>query len=191
MSLLSTYAARGRLMAWTAAAALMVRELRDGEDDYLNDAFAIGGFLGATVTLVVPEGVASFIGWSGTKAWHGVRVAAIWGAPYAGAAITAVSPFAVGYMIGAVAGTAIAGKIWGKEGEQVALGFYSGGLLPGTDAPTLSNYKYILKPTAPGGPVSLYDIAETGLSTTFVLARKWWNEVPGSGYRRRGSPYLM
>jgi len=191
MSLLSTYAARGRLMAWTAASAAMVHELRDGEGDYLNDAFAIGAFVGATVTLVVPEGVASFVGWSGTKAWHGVRAAAVWGAPYAGAAITAVSPFAVGYMIGAVAGTAIAGKIWGKEGEQVALGFYSGGLLPGTDAPTLSNYKYILKPTAPGGPVSLYDIAETGATTTLALVKKWWNERPGYDHRRHGNQYLM
>jgi len=191
MTSFAAYAARGRMLAWTAATATMVHELRDGDDDYLNDAFAIGAFLGASVTLVVPEGVASFLGWSGTKAWNGIRAAAIWGAPYVGSAITAVSPFAVGYMIGAVAGTAIAGKIWGKEGEQVALGFYSGGLLPGTDAPTLSNYKYILKPTAPGGPVSLYDIAETGFKTSILLGRKLWKETPGYDYRRRGSPYLM
>jgi len=191
MSLLGTYAARGRLMAWTAATAAMVYELRDGQKDYLNDAFSIGAFVGATVTLVIPEGVASLIGWSGTKAWHGVRAGAVWAAPYAGAAITAVSPFAVGYMIGAIGGTAIAGQIWGKKGEQVALGFYSAGLLPNTDAPTLSNYKYILKPTAPGGPVSLYDIMETGFSTSILLGRKLWNERPGFDHRRRGSPYLM
>jgi len=178
MSLLSTYASRGRLMAWTAASVAMVHELRDGDDDYLNDAFAVGAFLGATVTLVVPEAVASMVGWSGTKVWHAIRAGAVWGAPYAGFAITAVAPFAVGYLFGAVVGTKIAGQIWGKEGEQVALGFYSGGLLPGTEAPSLSNYKYILKPTAPGGPVSLYDVAEAGIKGTLRGVSQWRKNYP-------------
>lgn len=34
-----------------------------------------------------------------------------------------------GYGIGAVVGTAISGAIWGKPGAQLALGFYSGGIL--------------------------------------------------------------
>ena len=189
MSLLSTYASRGRLMAWTAASVAMVHELRDGDDDYLNDAFAVGAFLGATVTLVVPEAVASFVGWSGTKAWHVLRAGAVWGAPIAGTAITAVAPFAVGYMIGAVVGTKIAGQVWGKEGEQVALGFYSGGILPGTEAPTLSNYKYIFKPTAPGGPVSLYDVAETGLKGTLRAFDKYLMNRPHT--YRHASPYMI
>jgi hypothetical protein len=68
-------------------------------------------------------------------------------------------------------GTAVSASIWGDEGAQTALGFYSGGLLPGTEAPDLTDYQYIFKPTAPGGPVSLYDVAKKGFDNTVLLGR--------------------
>ena len=84
---------------------------------------------------------------------------------------TVLAPLAAGYAIGATVGTAVSGAIWGKEGAQVAMGFYSGGLLPGTEAPNLTDYQYIFKPTAPGGPTSLYDVAKTGYDVTVLTVR--------------------
>lgn len=42
------------------------------------------------------------------------------------ATTSVVASITVGYMIGAVAGTFIAGKIWGKSGQRHALDFYTG-----------------------------------------------------------------
>jgi len=125
---------------------------------------------------VVDRGVASGVGWSATRA-----------AALAGRAVTAVAPLTAGYMIGAAAGTAVAGTIWGEEGAQTALGFYSAGTLPGTEAPDLSDYQYIFKPTAPGGPVSLYDVAEAGARGTARGLGWLWSHRP----QPRGNPYLI
>jgi len=108
-----------------------------------------------------------------------------------GALVSAVAPVAAGYLIGATVGTAIANQVWGEEGARTAMGFYSGGLLPNTEAPDLTDYQYIFKPTAPGGPVSAYDVVETAATTSVTLASKWWDQIPLPGYMRRGSPYLM
>ena len=99
---------------------------------------------------------------------------------------TVIAPVAAGYMLGATAGTAVAGTIWGEEGAQTALGFYSGGTLPGTEAPNLTDYQYIFKPTAPGGPVSLYDVAEAGARGTARGLGWLWSQR-----KVRGNPYLI
>jgi len=124
-------------------------ELTDDEEDYINDLLAVGAFGGATGALIIPEIVPYLIG----TTMHTT-------APYFGRAAMAGMPFVLGYMIGAYTGTKVAGDIWGEEGERVALGFYSGGMLPGTEKPDLTDFQYIFKPTKPGGPTSLYDIAE-------------------------------
>lgn len=98
-----------------------------------------------------------------------------------------IAPIGVGIAIGATAGTAISAAIWGEEGAQVALGFYSAGTLPGTEAPDLRDYQYIFKPTAPGGPVSLYDVAEAGARGTSRGLGWLWSNRP----QPRGSPYLI
>jgi len=168
------YAGRGRWVIWSGAALHLHRELTDGESDYHMDALAVGAFGFATANLFVPNVQDSAIGWLATR----VALAG-------GALVTAGAPFMAGAAIGAAAGTAIAGTIWGDEGAQTALGFYSGGLLPGTESPDLSDYQYIFKPTAPGGPVSLYDVASAGFKGT----------LRGIGrlvsHRKRGNPYLI
>lgn len=47
-------------------------------------------------------------------------------ATVAGAAVTAVAPIAAGYAIGATTGTIIANEVWGEEGAEHALDFYTG-----------------------------------------------------------------
>ena len=188
----AVYDSRGRWALWGMVTLGTYQELTDGEDDYLNDLVAIGGWSLATGALLIPELVPRIVGFGLTHSGSALRWAGSAAAPYVSAAVsTVVAPVAAGYLIGATVGTMIANQIWGEEGANVALGFYSGGLLPGTDAPTLSDYQYIFKPTAPGGPDSLYDVAETGFKNTVLLASKWWNERPGYDYRRRGSPYMM
>lgn len=146
-------------------------ELTDGDDDYLIDALAIGTFAIGTFTLWQPVLKAGIVGWVATE-----TVAAT--GSVAASVVTAAAPVAAGAAIGAVVGTGISGAIWGEEGAQTALGFYSGGLLPGTEAPKLSDYQYIFKPTAPGGPVSAYDIGKKGIDLTVLTIRKAWNKRP-------------
>lgn len=153
----------GRLTLTGLATAEMLWDINQNTDDPLSDAADV--------------------------AWWGVELALIWNPVLKPAVIgagvrtalssvvfsTIIAPVAAGYMIGAAVGTAISAVIWGDEGAETALGFYSGGLLPGTDAPDLSDYQYIFKPTAPGGPVSLYDVAETGVRVTILTGRKLWS----------------
>jgi hypothetical protein len=193
----AVYDRRGRWALWGIVTVGTYQELTDGDDDYINDLMAIGGWSLATGALLVPELVPRIVGFGVTHAWSGLRWAGAAAAPYVGTAVsTVVAPVAAGYVIGATVGTVIANEIWGEEGAQTALGFYSGGLLPGTEAPDLTDYQYIFKPSAPGGPVSLYDVAETAVSTTVVLARKFLSKSPTLGRRRpksRWSPlwYIM
>lgn len=179
MTSIATYAARGRYALWGGASVNMYLELTDDEGDYLNDALAIAGWGVATGALFVPEGFATLVGIGLTRFAQGAGWAArAAAAPVAAAVSTVIAPVAAGYVIGATVGTVIAEEIWGEEGAQVALGFYSVGLLPGTEAPDLTNYQYILKPTAPGGPVSLYDVGEAGVKGT-LRALDWaWKKKP-------------
>jgi hypothetical protein len=191
MTSIATYASRGRWVLWGAASAHMYHELTDDEGDYINDALAIGGWVVATGTLIVPEGFATIVGWGASNAWRAAGWTGRAVAPYVGAAVsTVVAPVATGYVIGATAGTVIANEIWGEEGAQVALGAYTFGMAPGTEAADLSDLQYIFKPTAPGGPVSLYDIAETGVTVTASTVRRIWNSRPrfrnpAQDYRRK------
>jgi len=143
----------------------LMLELTDEEDDYLMDALAIGSFAIGTFTLWQPLLKAYAVGWAATGAVSATGTAI-------GGAVTAAAPVAAGAAIGAAVGTGVAYAVWGEEGAQTALGFYSGGLLPGTEAPDLTDYQYIFKPTAPGGPTSLYDIAKTGKDMTILTGRK-------------------
>lgn len=174
------YVLRGRMVMQGVLATHLYLELTDDEDDYLMDALAVGTFAIGTFTLWQPVLKAGLVGWAATE------VAAVTGTAV-GATVTAVAPIAAGYVIGAVAGTAIANEIWGEEGAQTALGFYSGGLLPGTEAPDLTDYKYIFKPTAPGGPVSAYDVAKKGVDLTVLSIRKAIDRFPRT--RPRYSPW--
>ena len=189
MASAATYSRTGRIAMWGLASANMYIELSDGDDDYVNDVIAIAAWAGATGALWIPEIVPWLVG-RGVHAGSGAALSAIRGiAPYAGAAVTAAAPITAGYAIGAVAGTAIANRVWGEEGAQTAMGFYSAGLLPGTEAPDLTDYQYIFKPTAPGGPVSLYDVAEKGIKTTVLVVRKVLSERPKT--YRHPSPYMI
>ena len=172
------YAVRGRWALWGAASANMYLELTDDEGDYLNDALAIGAWGMATGALVIPEIGSSLIGWGLTRGAQG----GLWAAGILGRGVatvtTAAAPVAAGAAIGAVVGTGISYAIWGEEGAETALGFYSGGLLPGTEAPDLTDYQYIFKPTAPGGPVSAYDVGKQGIDLTRKGLKKAWRRRP-------------
>lgn len=190
MTSIATYASRGRYILWGMASAKMYHELTDGEGDYIVDALHIGAWVVATGTLIVPEGFATLVGWTGTRVAQGAAIGFSQIGNAIGAAVsTVVAPVAAGYVIGATAGTVIANEIWGEEGAQTALGFYSGGLLPGTEAPDLTDYQYIFKPTAPGGPTSLYDIAKTGVTVTASTVRRLWASRPR--FHPGSNPYLI
>jgi len=182
------YAVRGRWALWGAASAHMYWELTDDEGDYLNDALAIAGWGMATGALLVPEIGSSLIGWGLTRgAEGGVWAAGILGRGAAAVAVEA-APVAAGIAIGATVGTGLSYAIWGEEGAETALGFYSGGLLPGTEAPDLTDYQYIFKPTAPGGPVSLYDVGKKGIDLTILTGRRLWRKRPRLAWKH---PWMM
>jgi len=149
----------GRVTLQTAATAKLIWDLNENQDDPISDSFDIIQYGFETAMIWNPLLKPAALG-------AGVRVAA-------GSTVvsTVIAPVAAGYMIGATVGTAASASIWGDEGAQTALGFYSGGLLPGTESPDLTDYKYIFKPTAPGGPVSLYDVAKKGFDNTVLLGR--------------------
>ena len=127
---------------------------------------------------VIDRGIATGIGWAAIRAGHLTWIGT-----------TIVAPITAGYVIGATVGTAIANEIWGEEGAKTALGFYSAGLLPGTETPDLTDFQYIFKPTAPGGPVSLYDVAEQGIENTVLLVRKYLEQRPTM--YKHPSPYMI
>ena len=152
----------GRMTMQGIITVPLINELSDGEGDFINDTVAIAAWSISTFAIWYPVVKSAAVGAAVVTTVEAT-------ATVVGAAVTTVAPVTVGYAIGAVAGTVIANEIWGEEGAQVAMGFYSGGLLPGTEAPDLSDYQYILKPTAPGGPDSLYDIGKKtfdGLKST-------------------------
>jgi len=190
----ATYAARGRYAFWVGASANMYLELTDDEGDYLNDALSIAGWGMATGALLVPEIASTVLGWGLTRAAQGSQwmlgstARAL--APVAGTIVTAAAPITAGYVIGATVGTVIAEEVWGEEGAQTALGFYSAGLLPGTEAPDLTDYQYIFKPTAPGGPSSLYDVGKQAVQTSVVLVSRLWDRRP-IRYRRERKWYHL
>jgi hypothetical protein len=169
---------RGRMVMQGVLATHLYLELTDEDDDYLMDALAVGSFAIGTFTLWAPVAKAFGIGWLATEA---VTVTGTVGASI----VTAAAPIAAGYVIGATVGTVIANEIWGEEGAQTALGFYSGGLLPGTEAPDLTDYQYIFQPTAPGGPTSLYDVGKTALDVTVLSIRTAISKSPTLRRRRR------
>lgn len=157
-------------------------ELTDDDDDYLMDALAVGSFAIGTFTIWQPVLKAGLVGWAATAA---AETTAAVGA----SVVTAAAPVVAGAAIGAVVGTGVSYAIWGEEGAQTAMGFYSGGLLPGTEAPDLTDYQYIFKPTAPGGPVSLYDIGKKGVDTTVITIRKLLSKRPRR--YRHPHPYMI
>lgn len=164
----------GRIFLQTIATAHLISELKEEEGDTLSDAYDIAWFALESAMIWNPFLKAEIIG-------AGLRVTA-----GSGIVSTVVAPVAVGYAIGAVAGTVVADAIWGEEGAEVALGFYTLGLAPGTEAADLSDYQYIFKPTAPGGPVSLYDVAKEGVKGTGRILDSLWRHRP-----RLGNPYLI
>jgi len=169
----------GRVALQTMATAHLISELKEEEGDTLSDAYDIAWFALESAMIWNPFLKAEIIG-------AGLRVTA-----GSGIISTVAAPIAAGAAIGAVAGTAISGAIWGEEGAQTALGFYSAGTLPGTEAPDLTDYQYIFKPTAPGGPVSLYDVAEKGVQGTLRGLGWAWSNRPQVPRYYQGNPYLM
>jgi len=182
------YRLRGRLVLQGYVVLELSGDIQDYQqsDKGIKDKAVISWEIGkaalASAVIWWPAAVAGAkatgIGWLATRA-----------ALATGSLVTAAAPFTAGYMIGATAGTAIAEEVWGEEGAQTAMGFYSGGLLPGTEAPDLTDYQYIFKPTAPGGPVSLYDVAKTGVDNT-LRGLAWLVENRPRTYRHP-SPYMI
>jgi hypothetical protein len=144
----------GRLTMQGIVTAPLINELTDGEGDWINDTVAIASWTIATAAIWKPVVTVAA---KGGLVVHAVTTIG----SAVGTATVVAAPFVAGAAIGAVVGTAVADEIWGPEGAQVALGFYSGGLLPETEAPNLTDFQYIIKPTAPGGPDSLYDIGKS------------------------------
>jgi hypothetical protein len=191
MASAATYSRTGRIAMWGLATTYTYYELTDGDDDYINDVLSLGAWAGATGALWIPEIVPWVIGrgvhYGAAAGMSGLRIAA----PYVSAAATAAASVAAGAAIGATAGTAISAAIWGEEGARTALGFYSGGTLPGTEEPNLSDFQYIIKPTAPGGPVSLYDVAEIGLKGTLRGIGWLHSKAPAMPSRAQWNPYMI
>ena len=171
------YRLRGRLVLQGYVVLELSGDIQDYQksDKGIKDKAVISWEIGKA-------GVASAVIWwpaavSGAKA-TGIGWLATRAALATGSAVSIAAPFTAGYMIGATVGTGIAQKVWGDEGAQTAMGFYSWGTLPETEAPNLTDYQYIFKPTKPGGPVSLYDVAETGLKGTLRAFDKYLQNRP-------------
>lgn len=161
MTSLVTYGQRGRKLIFIHSMYNAYDEWTDGEWNW-SDVTAAGYLTAAGTALIIPDPGSTLLGWGATRTTVlarniGARVGAI-AVRGAAKATTIVAPIALGYAAGAVVGTAISQVLFGDEGAQTAMGFYSGGTLPGTEAPKLSNYKYIFMPSKEGGPRSLYDI---------------------------------
>ena len=173
MTSLAVYGSRGRKLIFIHAMWNAYDEWTDGDLGW-DDVTAAGYLAAAGTALVIPDPGSTLLGWGATKGSLlaknlGYRVGAA-GARVAARATVVLAPVAAGAAIGATIGTAVSQVIWGDEGAQTALGFYSMGTLPGTEAPDLSNFQYIFKPTAPGGPQSLYDIV-----TSVPIRAKFYN----------------
>ena len=156
----------GRLSLQAYITYPLVRELTDKEGDYLSDAQAIGQYTVGTILIWIPK-------WKPIAVGAGVR----WGAGVALSATTIAAPFLAGYAIGAAVGTTASSKLFGDEGAQTALGFYSLGLLPGTEAPTLGTYGNLLRPseTSTPGPI---DLISQGVMAVKTKLRKIQIKTP-------------
>ena len=155
-----------------------------GTDDKLELAYETGKTAIATVTVLAPL-------WKTTVIGAGVRIGAGWALARAGALVattaTILAPITAGYMLGATVGTAVSQQLFGDEGAETALGFYSLGLLPGTEAPTLATYGNLLRPseTDVKGPVDyINDVIRTGK----VIGSGIWNRRPTRYYK---NPFMI
>ena len=167
----------GRMALQTAATAKFVYDVQKDTDDPVSDTIDFIWFAAESALIWNPLLKPAAIGTALRMTLGSTLVS------------TVLAPVAAGYVIGATVGTAIAGEVWGEEGAQTALGFYSAGLLPGTEAPDLTDYQYILKPTKPGGPVSLYDVAKKGVDNT-LRGAGWLLDKRPRMYRHP-SPYMI
>jgi len=151
----------GRIALQTYITYPLVRELTDKEGDYLSDAQAIGQYTIGTILIWTPR-------WKPIAVGAGVR----WAAGVALSTTTIAAPVLAGYAIGSAIGTAASSKLFGDEGAQTALGFYSLGLLPGTEAPTLETYGNLLRPseTSTPGPI---DLISQGVMAVETKLRKF------------------
>lgn len=161
MTSLVVYGSRGRKLIFIHSMYNAYDNWTDGDWNW-GDVTAAGYLATAGIALRIPDPGSTLLGWGATRATVlakniGARVGAL-AIRGAAKAATAIAPIALGYAAGAVVGTAVSQVLFGDEGATHAMGFYSGGTLPGTEAPDLSNYKYIVMPTEEGGPRSLYDI---------------------------------
>jgi hypothetical protein len=150
-----------------------VREYQKSDKDVVDKTkflYETGKTTIATITVMAPL-------WKTTMIGAGARIGAGWAAAKASAIATAAAPITAGYVIGATVGTVISEQLFGDEGAQTALGFYSLGLLPGTEAPTLSTYGNLLRPseTDVKGPV---EIIGSAIRTGKQIVNIWWNRSP-------------
>jgi len=157
-----------------------IREYQSSDktlDDKIELAYETSKATIATVTVWAPL-------WKTTLIGTGGRVFGTWALAKAGAIATVAAPITAGYMIGAAVGTAISQQLFGDEGAQTALGFYSLGLLPGTEAPTLDTYGNLLRPseTDVPGPV---DLVQDAVETVSVLVNFILKGIPRSPRRPR------
>lgn len=179
-----SYVLRGRIVAQTVITTNYVYQVGKDVQQYKQsdrDVWDTGTLIGSvalqtaalgvgTVATWYPAKKAAAVGWLATKSLRGAGA-------LAGRAVMAVAPITAGYMIGATVGTGISYAIFGDDGAQTALGFYSMGILPGTEAPKLSTYSNLLRPseTSTPGPVDLFNQAWQG---TKVLVNKILSDRP-------------
>lgn len=167
----------GRIALQSAATARFIWNINQDTNDPFSDAVDFIWFAGESALIWNPILKPAAIGTALRMSAGSTLVS------------TVLAPVAAGVAIGATAGTAISGAIWGEEGAQTALGFYSAGTLPGTEPPTLTDYQYIFRPTAPGGPVSAYDVAEAGVRGTARGLGWLWGKRPQM--YTHPSPYMI
>lgn len=170
----------GRVVTQIYLTYPLYNELTDKEGDYLTDAIAITTYAYVTALNWAPIMKPTLIG-AGVKASGRIALSAGASAlQFTGRAVTVAAPFTAGYVIGATAGTAISGALFGEEGARTALGFYSGGMLPNTEAPTISTYGNLLKPseTSVPGPVELVGGFLQALNATRLKLPKFSNPTP-------------
>lgn len=153
----------GRITLQGMATAKLWWELNEEQDDPLSDAVDIAQYLGETALIwtpaVKPWGVGAAIRAGGTVA-----------TTVAGSTVvsTVIAPVALGYAIGAVVGTAIANEVWGEEGAQDAIDFYTGQADYGAYFDVAGNlqtiYELGIKP-------AVIDTVETGVSSVKQIIR--------------------
>ena len=153
----------GKITLQGMATANLWWDLNEEQGDTVSDLVDIGQFVGETALIWYPVVKPLTVG-------AVVRAGGSAATTVAGSTVvsTVVAPVALGAAIGAVAGTAISQEVWGEEGAQDAIDFYTGQADYGAYFDVVGNvetiYELGIKP-------AVTEAAETAVSTVKQVLR--------------------